>query len=898
MVDKLYIMLPEFRVNEYDYGRAKRDFAKEQKTIEEFASFFKDTSIMSDLEGTPIKFKEWFNEHKEEYKYDKPKLSKIKYDLNKEPQENSLQARNNLFIDMIWGVLTNSDTAGKILNPGGFDYQKKAARIISILQSIKESDLIKELNIDKGSIINKLESMSLKELNKLAERTKRKLDPISPRTQVLLHQQNMTGAKMIGIYANHNANHALIQHTNLAISENSAFTLNGKTLTSLHNMMNDNKEFISRNNAGFLAASVDNVKDPVLAALNQNEFTADATMLLSRLGYNPIEIGLLMSQPIVKEMTETYFKEKKNGTSKDVVINDIIRKFKKRASMMEQDSYDNYKNNKFLISELADNIIIAKEMDNIEDASQTSDRRKVDFYKEQAAVGYLFSRIMKDSDALSRMVQATRADTPNGAAGPTIADTEIKIQKLNDLLEEYSTDKNFPLEGLDFITSNIDYTNENDLREKLLSNKLPFLQAFYTLGLEQTEEMLKKYFPQLSLPFRNVIENLRGMTKTGRLDVKTMNSIYNDLFAYILTKTNFFGAEDNVTSEDKRSKFINSFVDYFKKTVAENPDIAELEFVKRLKVSLPNDVCPVAIVGFKNVGHLSATLKERYTRDWASLLYMNNPKAQEFALNLFRYNFFRNGLAFGPSTFSHLTPTIVKMAIPEYVSTLRELLTNEDEYSEFVDQYVYNHLDNRKLVPEIPNDTSISFMDEQKNLRNEIIFSIDSNSNPSDMRIVKNKISTPDGDSYSFFRFISKRLEGGNAYYKLQEVQDNGNVIYKKINPLGVRNNFIEYQYGKLVDEMTSVVKTKDSNYKSRTNEDNFLNSYETPQMSEDDSVSYDKYLNGSEQSILDDAYMSMYGEHFEEPISENDVTSLNPNTEFKDANDETICGAPIIKSY
>ena len=50
--------------------------------------------------------------------------------------------------------------------------------------------------------------------------------------------------------------------------------------------MNEDKEFISKNNAGFLAASVDNVKDPVLAGINQNTLTADASMLLSRLGYN------------------------------------------------------------------------------------------------------------------------------------------------------------------------------------------------------------------------------------------------------------------------------------------------------------------------------------------------------------------------------------------------------------------------------------------------------------------------------------------------------------------------------------------------------------------------------------------------------------------------------------
>lgn len=78
-------------------------------------------------------------------------------------------------IDMMWGVLTNTDTASKILNPGGFNYQKKAARIISILSSSYESDLKRDLNISDGSIITKLLSMDLKELDRLTEKLRKDL---------------------------------------------------------------------------------------------------------------------------------------------------------------------------------------------------------------------------------------------------------------------------------------------------------------------------------------------------------------------------------------------------------------------------------------------------------------------------------------------------------------------------------------------------------------------------------------------------------------------------------------------------------------------------------------------------------------------------------------------------
>lgn len=919
-VDKMYIMLPEFNISKEVNWKKFTDLVMQNQGFRKWGIDNVKMTIdqirngnISFSEDTPeMHLFDYYNSIKGSLV--ETKIRKAKYDFSKSPQENSLEARNNLLIDMMYGILTNADTASKILNPGGFDYQKRSARIMTILNDSYESDLSTALQaigvkLDKTvqkngkshpkSIASYLFDLDLDTLDKLAEKTKTKMDPLSPRTQVMLHQQNMTGAKLIGIYANHNANHALMQHTQLSLDEeNGSFTLNGKRLTSLHDVMNRDKEFISKNNAGFLAASVDNVKDPVLAALNQNTFTADASMLLSRLGYNPIEIGLLMMQPIVQEITQTYFRESREGKGKDTIIDEVLDKYKERAALNSDLTYDNYKNNSFYIEELADNIMLAKEA--VTDRSQTSDFRKIEFYQKQVAVGYLFKRVMNSANALGQLVQATRSDTQGGAAGPTIADTELKIQKVKDLLDQIESNDKFPLKNANVIYDDLlaDNPDTDTLRERLLSAPLPFLQAFYTLGLQTSERMLGSYFPQYTESFRAVIDSLRDLTKTGRLNVKTMNSVYNDLLAYIMSKNGFFGSElvvnpDSevgdiiVSSSEKRKDFINNFPAYFKKVVTDNEDIADLEFIKRLRVIRANDTNPVDTVVFKNVGQLSPTLRERYMRDWTSLLYMSNPEAQRLALNLFRYSYYRNGFAFGPNTFIHLAPVAVRNIIPEYISTLRSLTLSNDDYSQFVDQYVYNHLDNRKLVPEVPDTASVQFIGEDNEIKDVVTFVIDGDATFGDKKVIKKRIDTPDGPVYDFFKYIGKRIRGGYVYYKLLSLgTEQANVAtYERIEPLGFRNSFIEYEYGKDAEEMETVI---DKNRKDYDPYADTLSRFDDGNVE----VDYDSMPDYQDIPQVDvDAFQQVYGTPLDTSAPRvDDIMSIEPNTEYRDAEGNTIC--------
>lgn len=950
-VDKLYIMLPEFQViNKYNIKKAWDDFYTDPSNSDivleidrnigialqdyvdkhpddaginryEYLKWAKSQGVYKYRfsETAQKKFSEWFKSRKSEYFLEK-KIEKLEYDYSKPAHQqesykgdNGRARRNNAIIDLMWGILTNPDTAHKILNPGNFDKQKMATAVVTILDSLDEKELSRR-GYTINSLLKQAEDVNnLKKISNLANESLSPKNPLSPRTQVIFHQQNMTGASMIGIYANHNANHALIQHTELAVDDaNGSFKFAGVKRVYLNRMKNEKDEFISRNNANYLAASVDNVKENTLHATNQNPLTGDLTMLLSRLGYNPVEIAILMRQPIVMEITKKYFRESREGKSKEAVIEEVLKATKKYSEMFDDVSWGNVQGNDFELDALAKDIMLYK------DVTSMSDNDRREFYRRQVTVGLLFQRIMKTADALGRLVQATRADTQGGAAGPSIADTIIKIQKVEDFIEA-SREESFPLINADVIDPNIMYDgNVESLRRHLINSKLPFLQAFYTLGIKQTEALLSLYFPHYTKAFKEVIdgryeivdggkqlifEGLRKMTKLGKLDVKTMNSIYNDLLVYIMSKTEFFGTGRNkrgekMSSRDKRDLMINHFPKYFKKIVEENPDIAELEFIKRLKTSLANDKTPVNVIVFKNVGSLSPDLKSRYSRDWASLLYMKNPKAQELALNLVLYSYYRNGFAFGPTTFIHLAPLIIRDAIPDYISTLRSLLTENDSYENFIEQYVYNHLDNRKLVPEVKEGSTFKFVDKEGNFEDEVTATINNSSSYEDKSVVKS-VTKVDGESiYEFFRFIGKKANGKWAYYRLSEIQGDDTAIYTRIEPLGYKHNFLEYEWGESADSMESVI---DNNKKDYDPLAEYAAQFTTPDLTEEDYADIpfsDEVPDEVYSQAAFDAFEDTYGELPETDESEDkQFTDIPANNSYKDANDESICG-PILKTF
>lgn len=797
-----------------NYGEALQQYIAEQTEgepldsedlndlAEEFKGWLKDNNVKryNLSETAQTRFSEWFNKNKfkylinssfSTYDYDFDKIKgNDKLSIYNNTKANSKKQRDSLMIDLMWSVLSHKDTAKSILEPGGFDKPKKAARINTILYNVDKETLTK-LGGLKG-----LEKLSLDELDNLADKYKEKLNPLVPTTWVTLHQRNMSGASLIPMAATNNASHALMQQTKLGIKDEYQLTFNGHKYKSLHDIKNVDGEFITRNIASFLAAFVDNAKDPIAGDMNFNEITASSAFALLRMGVGINTMSLIINQPIVRDIVKEV---QNNRVSLAEAIINTINKYKNYNNGTNVNSYyTKIEDYNFKDEDLASNIIARKDAD----TANTSEGHE--FYANQLKVGFMFARLNKLAGDLNEFTNATRADTQNGGAGPYISSDIINIEKVEKLLMAPIKDANYSLTGtLGLLSFNL---NE----EGIINSPLPILQAFFTYGVESTEKLFNKYFPYYNNTYTSIISTIKDMTRYGNLNEKQRNSIYNDFISYMLAETseyNYKDEEGNPISERKYyiTKFPAEF-DAFKKA---HPELSQLPIINRIKYNKFTKYNPAPSLTFSNVGRITDIQKQDYIRSWETLMNIND-ECRDMAIKLFLYCNYK-GLGFSPNGFSHLAPVAVKENTGNYIKTLKDMYFEKQDVTTFIGQYFRNHLDDRTLVPDI---TGASYVSEVNLETENFDVKVDFNSSMDDKKIAK---PFDDKSAPEYLPYVHINYKGADLYFERVNEAKDLIASYQRIQPLGVKNQYVEYD-SNASEDMESVV-PKPQAYKANLND-------------------------------------------------------------------------------
>lgn len=747
------------------------------------------------------------------------KPRKIGYKLNEDNPELSAKdlsrkQRNNLIIDIAYGILTHPSTAEKILNPGNFNRLKIASRIAVITESKDMMNAFAEQFLEESTgntslveygtaetldigeqlrkkIAAKILRMSkegkLEELDDFVSKHSKERNPLSPSTFAYYHQQNMVGAALIGMYANNTTAQAKFQQlSGFSIHRNFTFKINGRKIKSLSSQSTevDNvEERISKMCSEWSAASVDNVKDPVLAKLMQNTKTANIAGTLIRAGLTIEEVGLLFRQPVIAGLISSEGSLNGLGARIDSILARIdemgisspINITKVRDGLITND---------FLL----DNIIRASYADSL------TEEEVAELLVSQLAVAQLFKEcIIPISEDISELTKISRADSPNGAIGTSLSQAKTQVSRVNRFLSRRENkDGKFALEGLSgFLDSELNVNMSVDqMRDAIFKSKMPMLQAFYSLGIELPTHLIKMkgLFSQASDSIDSIVnevmEEANDFWLYGPKD--NLKQVYSDITKYVLSKTRLFGDDENNTFWDKYSYYKYEYPKHFLEAVSSNPVVASLPIIRRLQVDKNRIV-------LKRSGRLDQSVREVLLNSMTSLLYMDetitmteNGKpvtypVQKLAIDLFMYAFYDNGLNFGANTYSNFLSTQTLVSFPEFIQALRDMGTimdNPREQQNFMDQLVANR--GKKFLVSISDTKKLKIMSMPNgNIMVPELIALNKNNNKKPHRYVKYKgviyrrnTITPSGVEYEPVKLSGKDYIIYNGNQTVAEIAD------------------------------------------------------------------------------------------------------------------------------
>lgn len=736
-VDKVFLMIPEFReVTNYNMKAAWNDFYNDNPDIsieidsakwnafvneysaihkldtnkidfDSFSKEFKNWLKNSDkknyeyLEGVKEKFNAWFKTRKNKYAIDKH-IRKVNYSLDdNNPAELTAQnlnraQRNNLLIDIAYGILTNKDTVDKILNPGNFNTLKLMSRVAAItgdsqlMEDFMKAFKCKDRKAAKNKLLKFIKTKRFKELDKFVDDYKKERNPLSPLTFVYYHQQNMVGAALIGMYANNTTAQAKFQQAEgFGISADYRFSINGRWIKSLSAVTVDIdgvQELVSKMCSEWSAASVDNVKDPVLAMLLQNTRTANVAGMLIRAGLTIPEVAMLFRQPAIVEcITNT---GNLNIKSLETTINSIEAKIASYNSkhktdipiITEEEALLEIKNNGLT----SDDLLTAMVNSDMFNEADLGSSEITDFLREQLKILYLFKDLIGPiAQDVSELTKISRADSPNAAIATSISGAKVQVARAKRFLSRRTGDDRFALTGLDRVMdANVNIgMSIDELRTQMFKTKMPMLQAFFSLGIELPIQLIKEeYLPQMGKNVSDTVDDILYEASNywafGTND--NLKQVYRDMTTFALTGTKLFGNDDTNTFWDKYTYYTYEYPKHFLEAVHSNSDVAALPAISKMEVNNGEIV-------LNRAARIDKTVREIYMRSLDSLLYMEGDitmtidgktqtfPVQKLAVDLFMYAFYNNGLSFGANNYSAFLSSQYITAFPEFAETLRSI---------------------------------------------------------------------------------------------------------------------------------------------------------------------------------------------------------------------------------
>ena len=418
------------------------------------------------------------------------------------------ESRDNLILDIKYAILSHLDTMKKQLTPGNY----------KLLEEAK------------------------KEVLKLEGNVAETLNMMLPSTQREIFNRNMTGAALIGQGANQNVHHALVTEGDFKLPKGIAF--NGKVLKDLSDKFDIFKKFKSSSLAQFIAAYVDNAKDPMASFLNITTTTSDLIATMIRVGHDPYAVLLLVASPAAKRFSKELAKEGKSVVAIDNVLDTLMEET--RQSIIKAEGTEALT----AFEKSGTEVRVTK--NTIVDAFKNPD--SIDTLKTNFSIYQLMKSTFKQTQALTKTMNGMRFDAVGKAAGPMYANIIVSKRAWRDAMAA-------------------DGEHITGFNKFIESGVVPFVESFYKYGIEMpSNEVTEKVFiePVVQTPTKSLEEGkpiFEYKGKTINTEFKLSSDQENALKRLIdFTKSN----EDRFVLQGAAGTGKTSIIGYLSKYLSSN----------------------------------------------------------------------------------------------------------------------------------------------------------------------------------------------------------------------------------------------------------------------------------------------------------------------------------------
>lgn len=758
-IDKVFGMLYNFMATpKEELESAEKDF-QERISSEKFLNRVSKKGY-DDLAERKRFAKErgiiWDN--KKSFFREKSKLQKIPASMD------TKKSRDNYLLDLMRGVLMNPLTAPSALRPGNFN-------------SIKGM---------KKSVVNMDSSLEGSDLS-----------PMRPSTGREVFIRNMTGNGLIGIFANHNVNHAMMTQGNFGFT--SPIELNGRSLSSLSEVMttelDGTPKTITDNIAEFLAAVVDNAKEPLASFLNIALQNADVVATMLRVGYDIPTVMMFMSHPALKKLSLEV--SRSTNKSKEAVImmaEQLITEIAESAAVSTGSAVE---------LTLAETGEVYKDGSKKYKGSLADGVSRTGTKEEQAEIAIsvlnTFINVKSQSDALSKTMAAMRFDTVGNAAGPRIADTDFKQELWKSALKQDND------------------ASQNQSKEpktifgfEAFMSSGRYLKTFYDYGIREASALIKDV---AQLPYDNInFTELQQMM----MEVKGGDTLNADeiqgIRQHLMTA---YAAGYSTYSSSEMERVIKELPEKIVKYREDNPDGYFSELLDHFVIKPPENGNPFPLLTFDRSG-VDKVQQQEIRNVWKRMMHSEEEVERKIAEDLAKYSFFMTGYTFNYNAFSDLVPVRYIAELKEegqmnYIDYLNKMFTSplHRNLPLIAEQILRNTFRRSSLVQMIDDVEGKTFeqplvWDENgaKHIAVDVISRKLFNGSAKDvapLKYLKMPMNVNGGTEMVLFRLTGKTVQPTLPQEAIEQSgttpKINTHFVYEAIDGMGINNQFIEYNF-------------------------------------------------------------------------------------------------------